>query len=359
MANTYMGAKSPKGNVGVRGVVDTGELSAYSQGSLSGFTGKTVSGWIINVGGNSSIQDVAVAKNASEESELLVGTNSQAISFTIGGAPGTSGYSRTDALVIYKDPFVTSTVNDAIDAVDYQVVDGIAATTGTQTPPTMSTIRAACPTGAFVAVIGYVTVAYGASGVALGNYSIARSININNIVDDTIALSRVIPVEGMQLYQKDIDSIRIYDGSEWLYNDLVWQTYNPDVYTNNTLWSKGNGSASGRYKRHGKEVIVEVVITLGSSTNWGAAGLQEITLPFAVESNSILTKVPRGTVAWIDAGIVLAWGYVNTNSTTRVVLSHAQYGNTNTNFNGGSTNTAPFAMAVGDSITFQATFPIA
>ena len=36
MANTYIRARSPKGNVGVTDVVDAGELSAYSAGVLSG-----------------------------------------------------------------------------------------------------------------------------------------------------------------------------------------------------------------------------------------------------------------------------------------------------------------------------------
>ena len=139
-------------------------------------------------------QDVAVAKNPGGESELLVGTAGQDIDFIIGGAPGTPGQSRTDALVIYKDPFTTSVVNNGIDVVDYQVVAGTPATTGTQVPPNDATIRATIPTGSlkFVVVVGYVTIANGAGSVTVGNYSrnlseITSVLYHGNIVADSTA----------------------------------------------------------------------------------------------------------------------------------------------------------------------------
>ncbi len=173
MANTYIRARSPKGNVGVTDVVDAGELSAYSAGVLSGFTAKSAASWTLQIGGVSGVQDVAIGKNPSGESELFSGTAGQSIGFVIGGAPGTPGQSRTDALVIYKDPFTTSVVNNGVDVTDYQVVAGTAATTGSQVAPDDVAIRAAIPTGTlkFVAVIGYVTTAYGASGTTTGAYS--------------------------------------------------------------------------------------------------------------------------------------------------------------------------------------------
>lgn len=177
MANSYLGTRSPKGNVGVRGVVDAGELSVYSQGVLSGFAAASVTAsWTLNIGGVSGTQDVLVTKNPGGESELLVGTAGQAIQFTIGGAPSTPGQSRTDALVAYKNPSTTSAVNDGIDAVDYVVVAGTPATTGSQVPPSMSTIRTAIGALHFIGVIGYVTVAQGASSVTTGNFVANRSI---------------------------------------------------------------------------------------------------------------------------------------------------------------------------------------
>jgi hypothetical protein len=184
MANTVLGARSPRGNVGVRGVVDSGEVSAYTAGVLSGFAATGASSWTIDIGGSSGVQDVAIARNPAGESELLVGTAGQALDFTVGGAPGTPGQSRTDALVAYKDVTVVSSVNDAIDAVDFQVVAGTAATTGSQVPPNDATIRSAITNGstAFVAVIGYVTVAHGASSVSTGNYVKNQATLIDNNV---------------------------------------------------------------------------------------------------------------------------------------------------------------------------------
>lgn len=183
MANVYLGARSPKGNVGVRGVVDSGELSAYTSGVLSGFTAASAASWTLQIGGVTGTQDVAVTKNPGGESELLVGTAGQSLAFIIGGAPGTPGQSRTDALVVYKDPFATATVNDGIDTVDYEVVPGTPATTGTQVPPNEATIRATIPTGSlkFIAVIGYVTIAHGAGSVTVGNFT--RNNSVFNTTD--------------------------------------------------------------------------------------------------------------------------------------------------------------------------------
>ena len=195
MVNSYIRARSPKGNVGVTDVVDAGELSAYSAGVLSGFTAKSAASWTLQIGGVSGTQDVAIAKNPGGESELFSGTAGQSIAFVIGGAPGTPGQSRTDALVIYKDPFTTSVVNNGVDVTDYQVVAGTAATTGTQVPPNDAAIRAAIPSGSlkFYTVIGYVTIAYGASSVSLGNHVVNQSIlNANTIGLDSITAAKLL-----------------------------------------------------------------------------------------------------------------------------------------------------------------------
>jgi hypothetical protein len=219
MANTYLGTRSPKGNVGVRGVVDSGELSAYSLGTLSGFTAASVTAsWTLNLGGVSTVQDVAVAKNVGGESDLLVSTTGQTIAFTIGGAPGTPGQSRTDALVAYKDVFDTATTNDGIDSCDYLVVAGTAATTGTQVPPTMTAIRAACPTGAMVAVLGYATIAQGQTSVSLGNYSrnMSTALNAPVVVANAIEKSWLPLITGLKCWQTDTAMEQIYDGSTWI-----------------------------------------------------------------------------------------------------------------------------------------------
>lgn len=217
MANTQVRIRSPKGNVGVTDVVDAGELSAYSQGALSGFGATSAASFTIQIGGSSSVQDVAVGKNPAGESELFVGTSGTTIPFIIGGAPGTPGQSRTDALVLYKDPFTTSVVNNGLDVTDYAVVAGTPATTGTQVPPSMATIRSTIPTGSlkFVAVIGYVTIAQGASSVTTGNYFRNRSLLSTQTVANATEMSLITPVEGMKVYRDDLDLSLVYNGSRW------------------------------------------------------------------------------------------------------------------------------------------------
>jgi hypothetical protein len=216
MVNSYIRARSPKGNVGVTDVVDAGELSAYSAGVLSGFTAASAASWTLQIGGVSGTQDVAIAKNPGGESELFSGTAGQSIAFVIGGAPGTPGQSRTDALVIYKDPFTTSVVNNGVDVVDYQVVAGTAATTGTQVPPDDAAIRAAISGSLyFVTVIGYVTVAYGAGSVTTANYFKNPALLGTQTVADATARALITPVEGMKVYQADTDMQQVYDGVAW------------------------------------------------------------------------------------------------------------------------------------------------
>jgi hypothetical protein len=217
MVNSNIRARSPKGNVGVSSYVDAGELSALSGGVVSGFAAASAASWTLQIGGVSGTQDVVVTKNPSGQSELLSGTAGSSIPFVIGGAPGTPGQSRTDALVVYKDPFTTSVVNDGIDVVDYQVVAGTAATTGTQVPPNEAAIRAAIPTGSlkFYAVLGYVTIAYGAGSVTTGNYFLNRSLLHTQTVANATELAFITAVEGMRVYQKDTDQYKCYDGAAW------------------------------------------------------------------------------------------------------------------------------------------------
>lgn len=217
MANTQVRIRSPKGNVGVTDVVDAGELSAYSMGALSGFDATSAASWTLQIGGSSTVQDVAIGRNPAGESELFVGTSATTVPFIIGGAPGTPGQSRTDALVLYKDPNTTSVVNNGLDITDYAVVAGTPATTGTQVPPSMATIRSTIPTGTLksVSVIGYVTIAYGAGSVTTGNYYKNPALLSTQVVADATARDLITPVEGMKIYQTDNDMLQVYDGSNW------------------------------------------------------------------------------------------------------------------------------------------------
>lgn len=354
MANSYIGARSPKGDVGVRGVLDAGELSAYSAGVLSGFAAASATSWTLSIGGVSGTQDVCVAKNPAGESELLGGTAGQSIDFIIGGAPGTPGQSRTDALVIYKDPFTTSTVNDGIDIVDYQVVAGTAATTGSQVPPDDTAIRAAIPTGSlkFVSVIGYVTIAYGASGVTTGNHVLNRS-RLNPLLHTIVVANQterdnLSAFEGLEVYRSDTDATEIYDGSAWLSFDSKWQSFTPTWKQGTTNWSSlGTGATNiGKYKRSGKQVDFYAKLILGTSVSIGGTGLIGISAPIA----NLVTDSLHGQ-AYLNDLAPATRNYhlrsVSTDIVTAVSESDAAVN-----------NTTPWTWAVGDTIRFAGSYEI-
>ena len=325
MANTQVRIRSPKGNVGVTDVVDAGELSAYSQGALSGFGATSAASFTIQIGGSSSVQDVAVGKNPAGESELFVGTSGTTIPFIIGGAPGTPGQSRTDALVLYKDPFTTSVVNNGLDVTDYAVVAGTAATTGTQVPPSMATIRSTIPTGSlkFVAVIGYVTIAQGASSVTTGNFIGNPALLHTQVVANATARAMIIPVEGMQVYQLDDDAKYVYTGSEWLAFDTKWQTYTPTL-TNLTL---GSGTSVGKYKRSGKDCEIDYVFTLGAGSAVGSN--PEVTLPFNRVASGYGTDFLQpaiGNAVIVDEASAAYPGSVTTSQTKFRMYAHTASG---------------------------------
>ncbi len=325
MANTQVRIRSPKGNVGVTDVVDAGELSAYSQGALSGFGATSAASFTIQIGGSSSVQDVAVGKNPAGESELFVGTSGTTIPFIIGGAPGTPGQSRTDALVLYKDPFTTSVVNNGLDVTDYAVVAGTAATTGTQVPPNDAAIRAAIPTGSlkFYCVIGYVTIAQGAGSVTTGNYYKNPALLHTQVVANATARAMIIPVEGMQVYQLDDDAKYVYTGSEWLAFDTKWQTYTPTL-TNLTL---GSGTSVGKYKRSGKDCEIDYVFTLGAGSAVGSN--PEVALPFNRVASGYGTDFLQpaiGNAVIVDEASAAYPGSVTTSQTKFRMYTHTASG---------------------------------
>lgn len=323
MANTYIKGRSPKGTVGVDGVVDSGELSSYTAGVLSGFGGKSVSSWTIQVGGQTGVQDTAVAKNPSGESELFAGTPGQSIGFTLPGAPGTPGQSQVHALVIYKDPFTVSLVNNAVDVIDYQVVSGTSATTGSQVAPNDATIRSAIPSGSlkFVTVVGYVTIAYGAGSVSLGNLSrrLAGSLATPAVVANITERNYLPLVAGMKCFQVDIDSVLTYNGSRWkwaesphrLGTDLgadvtmanAWTTYATVTATSlggtveaSTETNVGNAS-SGAYRSFDLRVQCDGV-TIGTAiTALGAIYIAGVT-PLVGYANTFSSIPAAGSHTW-------------------------------------------------------------
>lgn len=81
----------------------------------------------------------------------------------------------------------------------------------------------------------------------------------------------------------------------------------------------GNGTITGRYRRHGKTVTATINITTGSTTTYGS-GFWSFTLPVTADT----TVSPIGSAQMLDAstGTVYTGHVIHTTSTTMVVYSH-------------------------------------
>lgn len=191
---------------------------------------------------------------------------------------------------------------------------------------------------------------------------ITLSRNINIKVADAAALAALTAVEGMIAYQADTDAFCLYDGSAWLYYDTKWQSYTPDVYTNNTLWTKGNGTSSGFYLRNGKHIEVIIEITLGSTTTWngGSPFVHEFTMPsgITIDTAKVAVQEALGFMGSINIGVAEAIGFARRGTTSsRLYGVYSQYSST-ANAPSLLTANAPYTTAVGDLIVLHFTTPI-
>lgn len=65
-----------------------------------------------------------------------------------------------------------------------------------------------------------------------------------------------------------------------IWYDTRWQNYTPTVDVNNVVTTVGNGLLAGRFYRKGREISVDFLFQLGTTTNYnGAAGVLRIGAP--------------------------------------------------------------------------------
>lgn len=116
-------------------------LNIYSRGILSGWACSPKSGMTVQIGGNGSDRDAAVAEDNAGNKTSINNISGSPIDVTISAAPATNN--RIDLIVAYADnpPSGTSTVVDNPAACGIIVVSGTAASS--PTPPTNATIRSA------------------------------------------------------------------------------------------------------------------------------------------------------------------------------------------------------------------------
>ena len=117
------------------------DLTIYSRGILSGWACSPKSGMTVQIGGNGSDRDAAVAEDNAGNKTSINNISGSPIDVAIPAAPATNN--RIDLIVAYADnpPSGTSTVVDNPAACGIIVVSGTAASS--PTPPTNATIRSA------------------------------------------------------------------------------------------------------------------------------------------------------------------------------------------------------------------------
>lgn len=190
-------------------------LSVFNgRGIIQGWDMAPNSGMIINIGGNGSTRDVAVAQDNIGNKTTINNISEEPIALTIPAAPAAS--SRIDAVVAYVDNPAqgSATETDNPAACGLIVVEGTVATT--PTAPDEEAIRTAITadggagTVAYYVVLGTVTVASGTTDISAnmltkGGYAAVTSNNVDWTTYQ-LGTEQVVGtwINGKTLYRKTI-----------------------------------------------------------------------------------------------------------------------------------------------------------
>lgn len=185
------------------------DLTIYSRGILSGWACSPKSGMTVQIGGNGSDRDAAVAEDNAGNKTSINNISGSPIDVTIPAAPATNN--RIDLIVAYADnpPSGTSTVVDNPAACGIIVVSGTAASS--PTAPTNAAIRSAITadgaTGstAYYVILAQIRVGTGVTTIGSGvitqgdvvisNAQLADSSVTSDKIDWT-TLSQSLPTSG-------------------------------------------------------------------------------------------------------------------------------------------------------------------
>lgn len=182
------------------------DLTIYSRGILSGWACSPKSGMTVQIGGNGSDRDAAVAEDNAGNKTSINNISGSPIDVTIPAAPATNN--RIDLIVAYADnpPSGTSTVVDNPAACGIIVVSGTAASS--PTAPTNATIRSAITAdgasgstayyvilaqirvGTGVTTIGSGVITQGAK-VESGAKAGASTVSTNSIADGAVTSDKI------------------------------------------------------------------------------------------------------------------------------------------------------------------------
>lgn len=168
-------------------------LGAFSRGLVNGWACTPKSGMTVQLGGNGTTRDVAIAEDNAGNRLTINNRTATPVEITLGGAPATGN--RIDSIVAYIQNPPTgagATSVDFPDAVGIIAVQGTAA--GSPSAPNEAAIRSAITTdgasgaSAYYVELARITVGQGVTTIGAGVISAGAYAQIDtNIVDPTPA----------------------------------------------------------------------------------------------------------------------------------------------------------------------------
>lgn len=169
-------------------------LASLSRGVLSGWECAPKSGMTVQIGGNGSDRDVAIAEDNAGNRTSINNRSGSAVDVTLDGAPVANN--RIDAIVAYVENPAQSNTSD----VDFAVACGIIAVKGTvassPVQPTDAQIRTAITadggtgTNAYYVILATITVGTGVTTIGSGVITQGAKAIVANI--DTASISNMI-----------------------------------------------------------------------------------------------------------------------------------------------------------------------
>ena len=174
-------------------------LAALSQGILSGWACSPKTGMTVQLGGDSTHRDVAIAEDNAGNRTTINNRLGTPVEITLGGAPSTGN--RIDSIVAYVENPQSGAGSSDVDfpsQVGIIAVQGTAA--GTPTAPNEATIRTAITadgatgTSAYYVVLANITVGQGVTTIGSGSIAAGASATLQapfTIADGSITTNKV------------------------------------------------------------------------------------------------------------------------------------------------------------------------
>lgn len=195
-------------------------LGTFSRGVISGWACSPKSGMTVQLGGDGSTRDVAIAEDNAGNKTTINNRTATPVEITLAGAPATGN--RIDSIVAYVD---SAQSGQGATDVDFPSITGIIAVSGTAagtpTAPTEAQIRSAITNDG----------ADGASSfyVVLANITVGQGVT--TIGSGVISAGTPAQMWAGHLIDRTVGSDKLTDQAVWT-NNVNWNSIGSKVATN-------------------------------------------------------------------------------------------------------------------------------